>query len=184
MATNNALQNTQVTLNNTHMNHLKGGTFSAQQKEENKSMKATHSRLLTVHYHWDWCGTGLSDVAIRVGININSLSFWYWSFTFSSIKSPTWCNNLSVHYPDVCLLLNMFRAFSRPSSGARWLQWQPLVLPSYRGDSRAVSGPTTNTARLSPWYEGKTRGCHCSHRAPDDGRENARNMLSSKQTSG
>ena len=36
------------------------------------------------------------------------------------------------------LQLNMFRAFSRPSSGAQWLQWQPLVLPSYRGDSRAV----------------------------------------------
>jgi len=32
----------------------------------------------------------------------------------------------------------MFRAFSRPSSGAQWLQWQPMVLPSYRGDSRAV----------------------------------------------
>jgi hypothetical protein len=32
----------------------------------------------------------------------------------------------------------MFRAFSRLSSGAQWLQWQPLVLPSYRGDSRAV----------------------------------------------
>ena len=32
----------------------------------------------------------------------------------------------------------MFREFSRPSSGAQRLQWQPLVLPSYRGDSRAV----------------------------------------------
>ena len=32
----------------------------------------------------------------------------------------------------------MFRVFSRPSSGAQWLQWQPLVLPSYRGDSSAV----------------------------------------------
>jgi (2Fe-2S) ferredoxin len=32
----------------------------------------------------------------------------------------------------------MFRAFSLPSSGAQLLQWQPLVLPSYRGDSRAV----------------------------------------------
>jgi hypothetical protein len=29
----------------------------------------------------------------------------------------------------------MFRAFSRPSSGAQWLQLQPLVLPSYRSDS-------------------------------------------------
>jgi hypothetical protein len=26
--------------------------------------------------------------------------------------------------------------------------------------------PTTNTARLSPRYEGKTRGCHCSHEIP------------------
>jgi len=32
----------------------------------------------------------------------------------------------------------MFRAFSRPSSGVQLLQWQPLGLPSYRGDSRAV----------------------------------------------
>jgi hypothetical protein len=56
----------------------------------------------------------------------------------NSNKSPTWCKNFSVYYPDVYLQLNMFRAFFRPSSGARWLQWQPLVLPSYRGDSRAV----------------------------------------------
>jgi hypothetical protein len=32
----------------------------------------------------------------------------------------------------------MFRALSRPSSGTQWLQWQPLVLPSYRGDNRTV----------------------------------------------
>jgi len=32
----------------------------------------------------------------------------------------------------------MFREFPRPLSGAQWLQWQPLILPSYRGDSRAV----------------------------------------------
>jgi len=35
----------------------------------------------------------------------------------------------------------------------------------------------TNTSRLSPRYENKTRGCHCGHWAPDDGWENARNML-------
>ena len=68
----------------------------------------------------------------------HNLTFWHRSFTFNSNKPPTWCNNFSVYYPDVCLQLNMFRAFSRPSSGAQWLQWQPLVLPSYRGDSRAV----------------------------------------------
>ena len=54
------------------------------------------------------------------------------------INQPTRCNNFSVYYPDVYLQLNMFPAFSRPSSGAQWLQWQPLVLSSYRGDSRAV----------------------------------------------
>jgi len=50
-----------------------------------------------------------------------NLTFWHRSFTFNSNKSPTWCNNFSVYYPDVCLQLNMFRAFSRPSSGAQWL---------------------------------------------------------------
>ena len=79
------------------------------------------------------------------------LTFGHRSFTFNSNKSPAWCNNFSVYYHDVCLQLNMFRAFSRPSSGAQWLQWQPLVLPSYRGDSCAVfvvglAGLTTNTA--------------------------------------
>jgi hypothetical protein len=39
------------------------------------------------------------------------------------------------------------------------------AMTSYRCDSRAVfvvgpAGPTTNTARLSPQYEGKTIGCH------------------------
>ena len=42
------------------------------------------------------------------------LTFWHRSFTFNSNKSPTWCNNFSVYYPDVCLQLNMFRAGIRP----------------------------------------------------------------------
>jgi hypothetical protein len=85
----------------------------------------------------------------------HSLTFWHRSFTFNSNKSPTWCNSFSVYYPEVCLQLNMFWVFSRPSSGAQWLQWQPLVLPSYCGDSRAVfvvgpAGQNTKTARISP----------------------------------
>ena len=79
----------------------------------------------------------------------------------------------------------MIRAFSRPSSGAQWLQWQPLVLPSYRGDSRAVfvDGPAGR-----PDHDQQ----HCYHHAPtvqpeaatavvvarDDGREDALNMSS------
>jgi hypothetical protein len=61
-------------------------------------------------------------------------------------------------------------------------QWAPDDGRKY---SRAVfvvgpvmTGPTTNTARLSARYEGKTRDCHCSHWGPDDGREYVRNMLS------
>jgi hypothetical protein len=50
---------------------------------------------------------------------IPQLTFWHRSFTFNSNKSPTWCNNFSFYCPDVCLQLNMFRAFSRPSSRAR-----------------------------------------------------------------
>jgi hypothetical protein len=42
-----------------------------------------------------------------------------------------------VYYPDVYLQLNMFRAFSRPSSGAQQLQEQSQVLPSEGGDSSA-----------------------------------------------
>jgi hypothetical protein len=58
----------------------------------------------------------------------------------------------------------MLRAFFHLSLGAQRLQWQPLVLPSYRGDSRAgfvvgPAGPTTNAVRLSPRYQGKSRGC-------------------------
>jgi hypothetical protein len=38
---------------------------------------------------------------------------------YNSNKSPTRCNNFPVYYPDVHLKLNMFRAFSRSSSGAQ-----------------------------------------------------------------
>jgi hypothetical protein len=46
------------------------------------------------------------------------LNFWHRSFIFNSNKSPTLYKNFSVHYRDVCLQLNMFRAFYRPSSWA------------------------------------------------------------------
>jgi hypothetical protein len=51
----------------------------------------------------------------------------------------------------------MFRAFSRSSSGGQWLQWQSLVLFSYRGDSRAVFvvGPAGRPARPRTQHE-----CH------------------------
>jgi len=53
----------------------------------------------------------------------------------------------------------MFRAFSRPSSGAQRLQQQPLVLPSFRGDSRAVFvvGPARPRTQHGYHYERKVK---------------------------
>jgi hypothetical protein len=81
------------------------------------------------------------------------LTFWHWNFTFNSNKSPTWSNNFSVYCPDIYLQLNMFRVFSRPSPGAQWLQRQPLVLPSYRGDSHSVF-------MVGPARPRTQHGCH------------------------
>ena len=90
-------------------------------------------------------------------------------------------NNFSVYYPEVCLQLNMFRAFSRPSSGAQWLQWQPLVLLSYRGDSRAVGRGRAGRHdhdQQHCYHHAPTVKPGAATAAPDDGREDARNMMS------
>jgi hypothetical protein len=72
-------------------------------------------------------------------------------------NQPTRYNNFSSLLLDVYVQLNMFRAPSRSSSGPQ-LQYQPLVLPSERGDSCAVgrgrasrqTGPTgTNSAAIA-----------------------------------
>jgi hypothetical protein len=52
-------------------------------------------------------------------LEAKGLAFWHQSFTFNSNKSPTCCNSFSAYYPDICLQLNMFWAFSCPSSGAQ-----------------------------------------------------------------
>ena len=85
----------------------------------------------------------------RFNYELGIQGFFMYILTYSSNKSPTRCNNFPLFYPDVYLQLNMFRAFSRPSSGSQWLQWQPLVLPTYCVDSRAVfvAGPAGRPAR-------------------------------------
>jgi hypothetical protein len=55
------------------------------------------------------------------------------------INQPTRCTNFSSLLLDVYVQLNMFRASSRPLSGAQQLQQQPLVLPSERG-GKSVAG--------------------------------------------
>jgi UDP-N-acetylglucosamine:LPS N-acetylglucosamine transferase len=89
------------------------------------------------------------------------------------IYSSTCFGRLPVHHQEL-----------NDCSGSLWSYLRIVVTAVLCSWSGRPAGPTTNTARLSPRYEGKTRGCHCSHWAPDDGREDARNMLSCKQTSG
>jgi hypothetical protein len=54
---------------------------------------------------------------------ITTYSLWTGMFrvgiSSNSNKSPTRCNDFPIYYPDVYLQLNMFRAFSRPSSVAQ-----------------------------------------------------------------
>jgi hypothetical protein len=65
------------------------------------------------------CKAVFVSLVTCIALLTGCLTFWHQSFTFNSNKSPTSCNNFSVYCPDVCLQLNMFRAFSRPSSGAQ-----------------------------------------------------------------
>jgi len=68
-------------------------------------------------------------------------------------------------------------------SGSLWFYLGMVVIVVLCSWPGRPARPQT-AARLSPRYEGKTGGCHWSHWVPDDGRENTRNMLSCKQTSG
>jgi hypothetical protein len=79
----------------------------------------------------------------------------------------------------------MFWASSCPSSGATTTTMTASGLPLERGDSRAVgrgragrrSGRPRPTALPSPSSDGKPEAATAVV-APDDGREDARNMLS------
>ena len=88
------------------------------------------------------------------------------------INQPTRCNNFTSLLLDVYVQLNMFRASSRPSSGAQQLQQQPpLVLPLERGGSSAVFvvGP------VGPDHDQH----HCYHHAPTVKPEAANAVVSS-----
>jgi hypothetical protein len=69
-------------------------------------------------------------------------------------------------------------------SGSLWFHLCLVVIVVLCLWSGRPAGRPDHTVRLSPRYESFTRGCHCSHWAPDEGWENAGNMLSCKQTSG
>jgi hypothetical protein len=94
-------------------------------------------------HSWEWPAAICNPTWHRPAFIIKNVFFFWKTRIYSSNKSRTRSNSFSVYFSDVCLQLNMFRTFFRPSSGAQWLQWQPMVLPSYRGDSRVffVVGP-------------------------------------------
>jgi hypothetical protein len=74
----------------------------------------------------------------------------------------------------------MFRASLCPSSGATTTVVAAAGLPSELGDSSAVrrgrAGPRSTTL-LSPQSNGKPEAATAFVVAPDDGHEDARNML-------
>ena len=79
----------------------------------------------------------------------------------------------------------MFRASSCPSSGATTAAVAAPGLPSELGDSNAVGRGRAGrparprpTALLSPGSGGKPEAATVAVVAPDDGHEDARNMLS------
>ena len=79
----------------------------------------------------------------------------------------------------------MFRAFSCPSSGATTTVVAASGLPSELGGSSAVGRCRADrpdrprpTALLSPSSDGKPEAATAVVVAPDDGHEDARNMLS------
>jgi hypothetical protein len=74
------------------------------------------------------------------------------------INQPIRCNKFLSLLLDVYVQLNMFRAPSRPSSGAQQLQQQPLVLQLECGGSSAVG-------RGRAGYDRPDQQ-HCYHHAP------------------
>jgi len=82
-------------------------------------------------------------------------------------------------YSSTCFARSPAHHQELDCSSGLWFYLRIVVIAVLCSWSGRTS-PITNTAQLSPRYEGKTRGCYCSRWAPDDGWENARNMLSCK----
>jgi hypothetical protein len=124
-----------------------------------KSFKMINNQALTF-------GTEILYL-IQINHQPDATNFQYLILTY--VYSSTCFGRFPAHHQEL-----------NDCSGSLWFYLRIAVIVVMCLWSGRPAGPTTNTARLSPRYEGKTRGCHCSHWAPDDGREDARNMLSYK----
>jgi hypothetical protein len=95
--------------------------------------------------------TGYSRLLTAIQINHQPDATIFQFFILTFIYSSTYFGHFPAHHQEL-----------DDCSGSLWFYLRIVV-----------------TVMLYHSYEGKTRGCHCS-RAPDDGWENARNMLSCK----
>jgi hypothetical protein len=120
------------------------------------------------------CGIRILHL-IQINQQLDATFFQFIILTF--VYSSTCFGRFSSHHQELY-----------DCSGSLWSYLRMVVIVVQCSSSGRPTGrhdhDTRYTARLSLRYVGKTRGCHCSHRDPDDGRKNARNMLSCKQTSG
>ena len=125
-------------------------------------------------------------IAMSCHVISNGITYWNETIHFNSNKSPTRCNNFSSllswrlftaqHVSGVLTPIIRGSTTAVAASGFIFGVWWWQCCWSWSGRP-ARPRPT---ALPSPHSEGKTRGCYCSCWAPDDGREDARNMLSCK----
>jgi hypothetical protein len=107
---------------------------------------------------------------------------YHFPLNFFSTDQPTRCRKFSSLLLVVQIQLNMFRASSCPSSGATTtaVAASGLPLSLVIAVLLVVVGPARPqpTALLSPSSDGKPEAATAVVIAPDDGREDAQNMLS------
>jgi len=83
--------------------HTFASTSSPWSKQKLQNFSTTHTKVLS---SLNYSNIHKAGTLILLGeIHAYCWTFWHRSFTFNSNKSPTWCNNFSVYYPDVCLQL-------------------------------------------------------------------------------
>jgi hypothetical protein len=128
------------------------------------SINCRHFSVREISLNFD---TGVLHL-IQINHQLDAIIFQFIILTF--VYSSTCFGRFPTHHQE-----------HNDCSGSLWIYLRIVVIVVL---CSWPAGSTTNTARLSSRCEGKTRGCHCSQCAPDDGRENTRNVLSCKQTSG
>jgi hypothetical protein len=101
------------------------------------------------------------------------VKLWTWRIheNFYSNKSPTRCKNFPVYYPDVYLQLNMFLAFSCPSSEAQWLQW-PRTQHDYHHDTKVKPEAATAVIELLMMCGKRPETCWAVNKRQDNKLEN------------